>query len=292
MNSNEGTDTARDAMVRNLATITTLHKGSHTPPRAGDTTPDACLLEAVAWIAGEPWSDHPACTSPVLGTFGRSLNDCLPDALRQELLPLAPLMVGTAGDGLDEVRSYMALDWLVRTYTPAWLDLAGLTGEAQALRDLRRIVDLVSAEAAGPVVRDGRAKAAAARDAARDAAGAAARDAARDAAWDAARAAARAAAWDAARDAARDAAGAAAWDTARDAAWDAAWVAARDAAGDAAWDTAWDAAGAAAWDTARDAAWDAAWDTAWAALGPTVAELQTSAIALFTSMIHPEQVAW
>src|SRR3954453_23724766 len=47
----------------------------------------ACLLEAVAFVAGEPWSDSPSCTSPVLGTFGRSLNDVLPDDRRQQLKP-------------------------------------------------------------------------------------------------------------------------------------------------------------------------------------------------------------
>jgi hypothetical protein len=75
------------------------------------------------------------------------------------------------------------------------------------------------------------------------------------------------------------------------AAGDAAGDAARDAAGDAARDAARDAAG----DAAGDAAWAAAWDAAWAAaratardlLAPTVAELQTSAIALYDRMITP-----
>src|SRR5574338_1312870 len=180
-----------------------LGKGAHEcvddfDPTAGQ----ACLLEAVAYIAGELWSDHPQCVSPVLGAFGRNLNDVLPDDVRQELRPLIPSLIGTAGDGLDDTRSHMALDWLIRTYASTWLDLAGLTSEAAALRDLRRIVDLDAARQAGPIVRDARRKAAAAEAAARDAAWAAARDAAR--------AAARAAAWDAA--------------------WDAAWAAARDAA--------------------------------------------------------------
>ena len=129
-------------------TTLTLLKGGHPSRDAG-----VCLLEAVAYFAGEPHSDRPDCTSPVLGTFGRGLNDVLPDEKRQALVPFVPRMVGTAGDGLDEARSYMALDWLIRTYTPAWLDLAGLTVEAQALRELRRIVDLVSAQAAGPTSR-------------------------------------------------------------------------------------------------------------------------------------------
>ena len=224
-------------------TTITLAKGGH------ETRDDGvCLLEAVAWWAGEDHGDHPSCVSRVLGSFGRSLNDVLPDEKRQQLRPYITLMPGTAADGLDETRGYLALDWLIRTYTPAWLDLAGLTEEAAALRDLRRIADLVGARNAGPVVRETRAKAAAAR--------AAAWDAARDAAWGAA--------WDAAR-----AAGGAA---------------ARAAGGDAARDAAWDAA----WDAARAAARDAARDAARAKLAPTVTQLQDSAIALLGTMIKPE----
>lgn len=178
----------------NLDTIQ-LKKNGHNDPDQG-----LCLLEAAAYMAGEKHSDHPACVSPILGAFGRELNDRLDDAKRQLLKPTIPAMLGTAGDGLDEARGYLALDWLIRTYTPAWLDLAGLTAEAAELRALRRIVDLAAAEAAGPVVRAG-----------------AAGDVAWGAAWGAAGDAAWGAAWDAARGAARDAA--------RGAAWGAAWAA-------------------------------------------------------------------
>jgi len=165
----------------NLDTIT-LAEGAHE-----NRTDGTCLMEAVAWWAGEGHTDHPACVSPVLGQFGRSLNDALPDDKRQELRPFVPLLPGTAGDGQDEARGYLALDWLIRTWTPAWLDLAGLTTEALALRDLRRIADLAAAQSAGPVVRQASQKAAATWDAAWDAAWAAARAAARDAARAAAR---------------------------------------------------------------------------------------------------------
>src|SRR5262245_14761657 len=182
-----------------------------------------CLLEAVAWFAGEEHSDEPDCVSPVLRAYGVALNDALNEGRRQELKPLIPLLVGTAGDGLDAARSYLALDWLIRTWAPAWLDLAKLTGEAADLRALPRIIDPAAVATARPVLESARKKAAAARAAAWDAAGAAARaaagDAARAAAWDAAGAAAWAAAWDAARAAAWDAARAAAWDAARAAAW-------------------------------------------------------------------------
>src|SRR6266568_4118928 len=232
-----------------LATVH-LDKGSHRSADEGH-----CLLEVASMLAGQPFGDGPPCVSPVLRTFGISVNDQWDDEQRQKLLPFAPRLLNTAGDGLDEARSYLALDWLIRTYTPAWLDLAGLTDVAAELRALRRVADMAAAAAAGPVVWDAQTKAAAA--------GAAA--------WDAA----SAAAWDAAGAAAGDAAGAAAWDAAWDAAGAAAGAAARDAAGAAAWDAAWDAAGVAAGVAARDAAWDAAgaaagdaaWDAAGAAAG-------------------------
>ena len=172
----------------------TLAKGAHK-----DRSDGLCLLEAVAWFAGEPHSDHPACVSPVLAAYGRSLNDALGDDSRRLLIPFISVLSRTAGDGLDEARGYLALDWIIRVYTPAWLDVAGLTREARALRDLRCISDMAAVQDARPVVLS---------------------------AWDAAWAAARAAAWDAAR--------AAAWAAAGDAAWAAAWAAAGDAAGAAA----------------------------------------------------------
>lgn len=123
-----------------------------------------CLMEVVAWFAGQPHSDAPPCVSPVLRKFGIELNDRWGDEPRQALKPLIPLLVGTAGDGQDEARGYMALDWLIRTYTPAALDLAGCTDEAQELRGLRRVVDLVSARAARPAVYAGKAAARVKRD--------------------------------------------------------------------------------------------------------------------------------
>lgn len=195
-------------MTIDVSTITLSH-GAH------ETRDDGtCLMEAVAWFAGERHSDVPQCASRVLGSFGMKLNDVLPGDKRQELRPLIPAIAGTAGDGLDERRGYLALDWLVRVYLPTWLDLAGLDEDSGSLRELTTIATMETAAAAGPVVRAARDHAGAARDAARDAAGAAARDAARAAARDVAEAAAR----------------------------DAAWAAAGDAAGDAAWDAAWDAA--------------------------------------------------
>lgn len=153
----------------------TLTSGSHR-----DRSDGVCLMEAVAWWAGEAHTDAPECASPVLTSFGQSLNDRLPADKRQELKAFIPAIAGTRGDGLDERRGYLALDWFIRTYTPAWLELAGLAGEAAQLRGLQPVTDMTTARAAAPAVTSARAKAAAARDAAGDAAWAAAGDAARD----------------------------------------------------------------------------------------------------------------
>ena len=272
----------------------TLACGAHE-----DRSNGLCLLEAVAWFAGESHSDHPACVSPVVAAYGRHLNDVLPDESRRLLIPFIPAMSHTAGDGLDKARGYLALDWLIRVYTPAWLDLAGLSAEAGQLRGLHRINDLITVRNAGPVVRMAADKATAAgtaaRNAAWDAAGTAARTAAGPAAWDAAGTAARAAAEDAAGTAAWDAAWPAAEDAAETAAGTAAWDAAEDAARAAAWDAAWDAAETAARTAARNAARNAARTAAKTAarnkLALTVTQLQDSAILLLSTMIHPEMTA-
>jgi hypothetical protein len=250
----------------------TLSEGAHAPDSG-----QGCALEWVSVLAGEPWSDHPKCTSPVIAAFVRRWSDDLPDnASRDRLLkPLLPLLLNTAtGASDDEVRAWLVTDWLVRTHTPAWFDLVPALSEAgQALRNLPALTNAAAARKAQPTIdRAGDAAWGAARGAARGAAGGAARGAAGDAAWGAARGAARDAAGDAAWGAARGAA--------RDAAGDAAWGAARGAAGDAAWG----AARGAARDAAGDAAGDAAWGAAKKALHPTVEQLQASAVELIRAL--------
>ena len=184
-----------------------LQAGSHNSPDEG-----MCVMEAAAWVAGEPFSDHPQCASKVIGAFLRSWNDTLDDAGRQTLKPYIVRLVGSAGTPEQEDRrAWMALDWLVRSYTPAWLRLSGLTDQAATLAGLPEFVAGMDVPSIRPAINAVRKDAAAAWAAAWDAAG--------DAAWDAAGAAAGAAA------------AAAAGDAARAAAWDAAWAAARDAAG-------------------------------------------------------------
>src|SRR6266550_704294 len=75
--------------------IPILSRGKHRSPRAG-----ACFMELASFLAGERWSDHPACTHPLLGTVARLVNDHTSDAGRQRLAVLIPSVIGRTSDDL------------------------------------------------------------------------------------------------------------------------------------------------------------------------------------------------
>src|SRR5690606_35527944 len=54
----------------------------------------ACFMEYASYLAGEPWSDRPACTHPLLSSLARDVNDLTTDARRSALLPYVPRVVG------------------------------------------------------------------------------------------------------------------------------------------------------------------------------------------------------
>jgi hypothetical protein len=54
-------------------------------------------MELASFLAGERWSDHPACTHPLLATTARLINDNTPDSDRQLLVPLIPSVIGVTG---------------------------------------------------------------------------------------------------------------------------------------------------------------------------------------------------
>lgn len=122
-----------------LARVTTLAAGPHAEAGSG-----LCALEAVAYVAGEPHSDRPACASPALLAFIRTWSDGLPQAARDALiLPLVPRLVGTHGsEALERRRVALAADWLVRTHLPAWFRLAKLNVEGDALANRPALTDL------------------------------------------------------------------------------------------------------------------------------------------------------
>ena len=119
-----------------------------------------CTLEVVAMLGGEGHTDQPECCCPAVGSFCRRWNDDLADEERTRLLlPLAGNLVGSVEPGEDVVRrrAFVAVDWLVRRCTPAWLRSVP-QGEflALALGRSAEITGRQSAALAGPTIRKAR----------------------------------------------------------------------------------------------------------------------------------------
>jgi hypothetical protein len=80
--------------------IPELSRGKHRSPRKG-----ACFMEMASYLAGEPWSDHPVCTHPLLGALARLVNDHASDTGRRNLVELVPSVIGvTSTDPRVDVR--------------------------------------------------------------------------------------------------------------------------------------------------------------------------------------------
>jgi hypothetical protein len=77
-----------------------LSAGRHRSPRKG-----GCFMEFASYLAGEKWSDRPACTHPSLALLARLVNDCTPDGERSELVELIPSVIGlNSTDSRVELR--------------------------------------------------------------------------------------------------------------------------------------------------------------------------------------------
>lgn len=70
-----------------------LSPGRHRSPRRG-----ACFMEFASYLAGERWSDHPACTHRTLALLARMVNDRTSEAGRARLTPLIPTVIGLTSD--------------------------------------------------------------------------------------------------------------------------------------------------------------------------------------------------
>ncbi|SDD16253.1 hypothetical protein SAMN05660690_3614 [Geodermatophilus telluris] len=68
-----------------------LSRGRHRSPVRG-----ACFLEYTSLLAGEPFSDEPACVDGELAAVLRHANDTLSAAARQRLVPLLGRAIGLA----------------------------------------------------------------------------------------------------------------------------------------------------------------------------------------------------
>ena len=99
------------------------------------------VLEAVSVIGGEKFSDRPRSVSPVIAAFLKDWNDELEDDARQELKKFIPRIAGSVlTQDIEEFRTWLTVDWLVRVQAPVWLNAADLGEFAQALADQDPVV--------------------------------------------------------------------------------------------------------------------------------------------------------
>ncbi|MGR7028146.1 hypothetical protein [Geodermatophilus sp. URMC 62] len=103
-----------------------LGRGRHRSPARG-----ACFLEYTALLAGEPFSDSPACVDGELAAVLRHANDRLSAADRQRLVPLLGRAIGLA------VPEPLVARRRSRRPGTRW-DLRALPAYATAVGDLRQ----------------------------------------------------------------------------------------------------------------------------------------------------------
>ncbi|MBK8583263.1 MAG: hypothetical protein IPL86_16040 [Flavobacteriales bacterium] len=99
----------------------------------------ACVMEAAAYVAGEPWSDAPQCVCPVIGEMMREWNDGIGGVVERTALlgPLISVIVGSASTPDVQVRrAAMLMDWAIRVSLPMRLRAAGHESAARELEAL------------------------------------------------------------------------------------------------------------------------------------------------------------
>ena len=139
-----------------IAQLPQLERGAHT-----EGSGSLCAMEMVAYMEREPHSDTPECTCPVLASYVRTLNDNMSDEHRQKLLPILPMLVGTANDDLIVQRAEFFAQAAKERFVPMcgddpskiWAEAIQVLVEAIEL-DPERIVAQWSSDVAEKLIRE------------------------------------------------------------------------------------------------------------------------------------------
>ncbi|MFP5220388.1 MAG: hypothetical protein ACLGIG_11780 [Actinomycetes bacterium] len=115
-----------------------LSRGKHRSARRG-----ACFMELASYLAGERWSDHPACTHPLLAEVARNVNDRISDGSRSSLALLIPDVVGlTTDDPRADARIALHCALTALPIAPAERQKAIAVGVLTCERVLEQLGDL------------------------------------------------------------------------------------------------------------------------------------------------------
>lgn len=118
-----------------------------------DRADGVCLLEAVAWWAGEPHTSRPKCVCPVLSHLCEELNDAMPDDDRSRLIELIPLLARSRSDvEVEWQRAFLLADYALRDGHALTLEYYGYEDQALELLELAPITDHTTAEAVAAVL--------------------------------------------------------------------------------------------------------------------------------------------
>lgn len=133
-----GAGAGDDAWATGLPDLSTIVIEPHSHPRRGSRL---SVLELAAWLAGETHSDDPANVAPVLRVYARELAAGIDDPLRQTLRDRASRLAATGGAdaAIEQRRSWVLADRLLRLHASTWLGAAGLSESADRLRTLESI---------------------------------------------------------------------------------------------------------------------------------------------------------
>ncbi|MFP7760741.1 hypothetical protein [Marisediminicola sp. LYQ134] len=120
-----------------------LSRGRHRNAKRG-----ACFMEFASYLAGEKFSDHPACTHPALAGLARLVNDWTRDSNRSKLAPLIPSVIGVVTTG---PRAYerIELDVAVRAGAAALAIASESRQRALAVGLIRGHARLAAVDPAG-----------------------------------------------------------------------------------------------------------------------------------------------
>jgi hypothetical protein len=95
----------------------TLTQAKHDSPEDG-----ASVMELASMLASEPFSDHPQCVCPVIGSFLRAYNDRIDERRRQDLYAYAAKVVGSRGSqNVQQARTERLSAWALKLTWSPWL---------------------------------------------------------------------------------------------------------------------------------------------------------------------------
>jgi hypothetical protein len=90
-----------------------LSKGNHESPNEG-----MCIMECVAYIAGEAHTDHPKCASPVCTSYAIRVNDKSTSKQRDTLTKFVLRLAGSKNDELEVERFLILLNAATHKFLP------------------------------------------------------------------------------------------------------------------------------------------------------------------------------